>query len=454
MTAAMSPGAGAMLARLIGLGSLCGLSAEAVLLHVLDGAPLPDPKAAAPATQLAPGETNNFESPCDLQVGPASEEALDTIRFAQFGKKVSSPYPAGRVEAPAALPEVENDGLVFAIPECDPGLDPGEQERLDGLDELQATALFQTVAEASAMPQVQAETSKMERTLDLWATTDLDYRGIAHEISSTAGSVYERLRQAKKRNDARWMQGFTRRDLMMPSLSGAEGRKEAAAQQEQAPADGPEEPSEVVEPACHENSAETANEAPMVVDGAGDDCSTELRSKSSDIPPAGEHGEARRGLVAPDVSPAGATEVVGEACAHTPVPDLAVSPALPPFDPVPEGPVRRESGSAVRPARPGAASEAVRDEPELADDQAVAIRSGWIVGPAGTRKGFPLVNAVLSVLAGGDLIGTTQVAERAGARSAAAVRAVLDQWREDLEAIGVEVIHFGDSVRLRRAGAQ
>lgn len=204
----------------------------------------------------------------------------------------------------------------------------------------------------------------------------------------------------------------------------------------------------------------SADRAPSISpEGAHDGRGFESRHDEAGAPASPcSAAVAQAGEVAPppQVSPEGASEVASELEVASPAHEFADSPAPQPESPAPadEGTVSRASGSAERPARPGSRSDVAEAAPALPDDQAVAIAAGWIVGPAGTIKGFPLVNAVLQVLAGGALVGVTVIAERAGARSAAAVQAILSQWRGDLERIGVEIVHFGDSIRLRRAGAQ
>lgn len=586
MNAPVPVGAGAMLARLIGLGRRCGLQPEAVLLHVLDGAPLPDPESellrniahemagmpeherpdVAPETLIRKGDravhlygTTALSNPA---IGRLIESTAQTVSWfirkardrgdalvadgdrrrgrldpqpacgESFVPPTEAVDPHRPTEAAAdplglASDDEQPDGLVFRAPELDPTATSTEQERLDDLnDQLQVRLTEEPAREDPSPPAVSvASLSKSEAALELWAKTDLSYVDIAHEIGSTPASVYERIRQGKKRGDKRWVDGFARRNPStgsQPDVANGGGEHEIAQQHEQdatlaATGEPAGETRQGDDPVAHSNSADTVNEAPMVVDGAGDDCSTELRSESSDIPPAGENGEARRSQTAPDVSPEGAQERPGSrvqippgtsvafegapvaqsgragqngdagsnpvraslgepgssevkapsvspegatdvvsVLEASPAPEPAGSPApLPDPPPAEKGTVRRDSGSAVRPARPGSSSDGSVASPELPDDQAVAINAGWIVGPAGTVKGFPLVNAILQVLATGDLLGAGAIAQRAGARSPAAVLAMLDQWRGDLEGIGIEILRFGqDSIRLRRRGAR
>jgi hypothetical protein len=481
MTAPLSHrgGDGAMLARLIGLGRRCGIAPEAVLLHVLDGAPLPEAPTAA---KLKAGETRIYTTSGQLlRQTPPQPESLDLIRFARFGNLGESARGSSSVPEPAAPTVPPSQGATTAI------ASPDEQERVNLLnDQIAETAAI--VAErlaspggsdgaggietapaadplapdeadslaAAAEPLFRAGT-KADQALTLWATGDLDFAAIAAEIGSTPATVYERIRQGKKHGDPRWQQGFARRNQVPNPQPDAEpanagGDHEVAQQQEQdATVGAAGEPSEGVEPVAPENSAETANEAPMAVDGDGVAVATAPPSQSISIPPTGEHGEARRGQTAPDVSPEGAPEVAGEIPGTPPAPDQAGSPAPPPFDPEEKGTVRRESGSAVRPARPGADHEAPTTQPELADDVVCTLNAGVIVGPRGSLNGFPLINAVLQVLAAGELLPSGVVATRAGVRSGPAVLALLRQWTDDLEKIGVEVIRFGpEDVRIKR----
>lgn len=520
MNAPFPAGAGAMLARLIGLGRRCGLAPEAVLLHVLDGAPLPETESELlrniaqemaglpeqerpdvhPATLIRKGDravhlygTTALSNPA---IGRLIESTPQTVSwFIRKARDRGDPLVAagdrmrGRVEgdAPAdatgeAIPgevdpspadgaedasltlplrdEEENDGLVFEFPEADPALGPGAQERLDSLNERQfATILGDAAGTAAAenaveRPSVDAlparqdeapgrETpsakavnvaglTKSEAALELWAKTDLSYIEIAWEIGSTSGSVYERIRQGKKRGDTRWADGFARRNPSagsQPDEASGGGEHEVAQQPVQdAIAGAAGEPTVGADPVAPSLVPASFSGVPFHVDAAA--------------------GETMN-------SPEGASEVAGEPEVVPPASDLAEHPApLPDPTPVEKGTVRRASGSAVRPARPGPDPETPKMEAELPDDQVVAVNAGWIIGPAGTIKGFPLVNAVLQVLADGSLVAVATIAERAGARSAAAVQAILGQWRSDIERIGVEIVHFGGDIRLRRAGAQ
>ena len=91
---------------------------------------------------------------------------------------------------------------------------------------------------------------------------------------------------------------------------------------------------------------------------------------------------------------------------------------------------------------------------DLKQDQVLAVDRGWIVGPAGSVKGFPLIAGVLATLAAGELLPAKLVAQRSGARSGDAVLQMLQFWREDLGRIGVEVVRVGTAdVRLRRKEA-
>lgn len=525
MNAPLPVGAGAMLARLVSLGRRCGLEPEAVLLHVLDGAPLPDATDTefrgdmieralgdiTGAVEASPefarkGEravylygTTALSNPAiGRQIGSTPQtvswfvrqardrgDALvlagDRMRGRRERSTVQDEAPGKPVERDlqdsAPGPEDDADGLVFRIPELDPNATPAEQERLDDLNEQRQTRLEEEVArEAPSPPAVPvASLSKNEAAVELWAKTDLSYVDIASEIGSTSGSVYERIRQAKKKGDPRWSEGFARRDARkspQPDEASGGGEHEVAQHHKQdatlaAAGEPAGETRQGDDPVARSNSPEGAQERPgsrvQVPPGTsvafeGAPVAQSGRAGQSGDPGSnpGEEASPPRSSAdrAPAISPEGASDVAGEPEAIPPASEPAGSPAPPP-DPTPveKGTVRRASGSAVRPARPGPDPEPTETTPQLPDDQVVAINAGWIVGPAGTIKGFPLINAVLQVLAAGRLTAVGTIAERAGARSAAAVQAMLGQWRVDLEKVGVEIVHFGDDIRLRRAGA-
>lgn len=440
------------------------------------------------------GEADTDEAPETL---PCLAEAHTDLIKAQIAETTAKLALLRDEPAPAPA-EDDSDGLVFRQPECDAGASPDEQERIDLLNE-QISRTAAMLADARETPPAEAVTqphpaapivpdeaqaapaadpaapgeriarapapsnkapqpgTKAHQALELWATTDLDYVAIGARIQSTAATVYERIRQGKKRRDPRWQQGFTRRKQVpnpQPEAgqANAGGGHDVAQHQEQdATVGAAGEPREGVEPVAPENSAETANEAPMAVDGDGVAVATAPPSQSIDIPPAGD-GEPRRGRAEPDVSPEGATEVASSIQGTPPAPDRAVSPAPPPFDPVEKGTVRRESDSAVRPARPGSGQDGLATLPELAEDVVCAVNAGVIVGPLGTLTGFPLINAVLQVLASGVLLDSSVVATRAGVRSGPAVLALLRQWTGDLEKVGIDVVRFEPAdVRIKRA---
>lgn len=109
--------------------------------------------------------------------------------------------------------------------------------------------------------------------------------------------------------------------------------------------------------------------------------------------------------------------------------------------------VQAPPAAATGPLPPG-------DLVELKQGQVLAVDRGWIIGPAGAVKGFPLVNGALAALASGDLFPSAVIAQRSGARSGDAVLQQLQFWREDLARIGVEVVRVGAAdVRLRRKEA-
>lgn len=561
MSAPLPACSGAMLARLVCLGRRCGLQPEAVLLYVLDGAPLPETESellrniaqemaglpeherpdVPPETLVRKGDraihlygTTALSNPA---IGRLIESTPQTVSwFIRKGRDRGDPLVAagdrmrGRVEGdvsadtaePAIVDEAapippteaepdawENDGLLFEFPEADPALGPGAQERLDQLNHRQFDGMLGDAAETTAAerpderPSVDAlsarqdeartreipsakavnvsSLSKYEAALELWAKTDLSYVDIAHQIGSTQASVYERIRQAKKRNDPRWAEGQARRTpqpgAALPAGANAGGEHDLATQPTQTvtgnaagePSVGDEPVAQPLVSAEQMISPEGAHERPrsrvQIPPGSSVACEGAPVAQSGR---AGQNGDAGSNPVraplgepgssadrAPSVSPDGASEVASELVAP-PAPEPAGSPApLPDPPPAEDGTVRRASGNAVRPAGPGPDSENSGIAPELPDGHVVAINAGWIVGPAGTVKGFPLVNAILQVLAKGDLLGAGAIAQRASARSPAAVLAVLDQWRGDLENVGVEILRFGqDSIRLRRMGAR
>ncbi|PZU87322.1 MAG: hypothetical protein DI527_18775 [Chelatococcus sp.] len=135
----------------------------------------------------------------------------------------------------------------------------------------------------------------------------------------------------------------------------------------------------------------------------------------------------------------------------------AVAPAARSPDPAPvpdpaPAPVPATPSAAPKPATQG------RDQPPgdlvgLPAGTVLLIDRGWVVGPTGVKKGFPLICSTLSILAAtaDALLPAAHIAKKAGVRSGEAVLAQLNYWKDDLAAIGIEVVVVGDSVKLRRA---
>ncbi|MEN5084288.1 hypothetical protein ABE438_17545 [Bosea sp. TWI1241] len=480
MNAVLPNGVGAMLARIVSLGRRCGLAPEAVLLHVLDGAPLAEQAAAHCERPDRAGET----------VGENSQD--DTATDARKGERVLQLYGTTALSNPAIARLVETSAQTVSwfirqgrqrgderaragdlargrLTQDEPCIqqDAYRAEDLaaeDGLLVDTTEADPAVVHRDQARPNIVGWSSSTiaDRVLYLWAKTELTYGDIARLTGVVVDDVYDLIRAAKDAGGRRFQDGYDRRRTPPVPLSpqAAEVAPEAArhatdmpvanvtpigeapASKDPQPAAGPAnaggdhdvaqqqqpdvtgratgEPASMgVDPVALENSAETANEAPMAV-----------------------------------VSPERATEVAGEPEASPPASDRADPPAPPPVSPPAEkGTVRRASDSAVRPARPGPDTETAETAPAPAADHIVTVDAMTIVGPRGTLKGFPLVNAILQVLSPGALLPAASVAQRAGARSPAAVQAVLKQWADDLSSIGIEIVHFGESIRLRRAAA-
>lgn len=599
-------GSGAMLVRLLGIGARGGLSAETTLLHVLDGVPLP--QAALVIPRLTP-------------------EAMDAIRKAGPGAIVPGPvHVADGATHPAATvshgygtdtsADEGDDPLCFEFPEAN---DPAQQDRLDTLN---ADAIERELGPDcwSGPSWTPAKGSKADQALDIWSTTQIDVDEIARRVGSTAGAVRSIVKKARKRGEPR----AQRPTLALPAETHAaieEARalplkRDRAILLWERTALRPREIAEIAgsTPAAislymkvarreghpsvlagdaqrgiTRSGPQSPAEAPMVVDGVGEDCATALPSKSDDIPPAGSNGESGRADPVPDVSPQEAPPCAEPVDEPSDRPADGAFPAPPPAqEPEDKGTVRQEqptldapaaSDTADRPAGPGlnspppvdqaidamvaglakkagpdalletlldlyagttrlqkdigtelglsdwrvstlikaaraandsrvVAGDAARaamkaaappelaavvsakaavaakvpappspptpsrqhaakpepapkpgDQPpgdliELKHDQVLAVDRGWIVGPAGPVKGFPLIAGVLATLASGDLLPAKVVAQRSGARSGEAVLQMLQFWREDLGKIGVEIVRVGTAdVRLRRKEA-
>lgn len=137
----------------------------------------------------------------------------------------------------------------------------------------------------------------------------------------------------------------------------------------------------------------------------------------------------------------------------------ATDPAAPPVKvaaTAPPAPAPASQKAAAPKAAPAAkpSDQPPGDLVALKHDQVLAVDRGWIIGPAGSVKGFPLIAGVLATLAAGELLPAKLVAQRSGARSGEAVLQMLQFWRDDLGRIGVEVVRVGTAdVRLRRKEA-
>lgn len=126
----------------------------------------------------------------------------------------------------------------------------------------------------------------------------------------------------------------------------------------------------------------------------------------------------------------------------------------PPDPPPPPAPAAQPTAAPNAAPAPKPSDLPPGDLVDLKQDQVLAVDRGWIVGPAGSVKGFPLIAGVLAALGSGDLLPAKLVAQRSGARSGEAVLQMLQFWRDDLGRIGVEVVRVGATdVRLRRKEA-
>lgn len=532
-------GAGAMLARLVDLGSRAGLSATQTLLHVLDGAPLPDPEQAptsisdivervtggnppapGPSCELPVAEAPIEAFPPRLRVQllqgeatlpPEVQDALGaelkrdrvlnlyaitafrrpriaelagtTLQGASFflkeARAKSDPRIAagdarrgGPPRAQAVLPaeqtdshpagQAEQTGAGAATAGGDDVTEPqvstlsaetsGEPVRMgDEPDhplgssteecaerDAGSSDLDGDVAAFPAPPAVQEDApekgtvSQPDTTLEAPPPADTADRpaGPGQELPETADSMVggDPVAAAPSRAEETGDEGV----VSESTLTGGESAAEEAGANPPAPASSPprQNASAVIERLWRDTllkQSEIGEQVGKTVAFVGAIISQKRKKRS----PAILVGDAAR--------------LKADAERLKMVPPAAAAAAAP-AEPAVAAPV----GAPV-PAKP-------RD-PDQPDDlvllkpgEILAIDRGWIVGPAGSLKGFPLIGAVLMTLAGGELFDATVVAKKCAVRSGDAVLAQLSHWKADLASIGVEVVRVGKAdVRLRRA---
>ena len=88
---------------------------------------------------------------------------------------------------------------------------------------------------------------------------------------------------------------------------------------------------------------------------------------------------------------------------------------------------------------------------EIVADPAALVRieDGFIHGPAGSVKSFPLISRVLAMMASGAVVNARDIAKTCEVRSGAAVMNQLIFWREDLAKIGIALIADSDTLDLQ-----
>lgn len=356
-------GTGAMLVRLLGIGARGGLTAETTLLHVLDGVPLLERSAA----EFSP----------EGSVGKLAQLRKATLGDIEHMIK-TEPAPVDGAEAEAGEP------LCFEFPEAVPGTD---QDRLDAL---KAEAIERELGPGcwSGPSWTPAKGSKADQALDLWSTTRLDASEIATRLGSTPGAIRSIVKKARKRGEPRAKRPDVApdpiRDQVVAEAKALPLKRDRAILLWQRTSMTPRAIAEVAGSSAgavslylktaRRNGSEAVREgdslrgiqnsrparrieAPMVVDGVGEDCATALPNKSDGIPPAGSNEESGRADLVPDVSP----ERADEECAE-PVVEPSDRPADGTFPaphevetPIEMGTVRQDQPAPVSPAVPDTA---------------------------------------------------------------------------------------------------
>ena len=396
--------------------------------------------------QSSGGDVAAFPAPPAVQ-----EDAQEKGTVRQQETTLEAPEPADTAARPAGpgqdLPDTA-DGMVGGFPVA-AAPSHAEETGDEGVDSASTPTGGESAAEeagftppaelaSSSSPSSDRRPDLHERLIELYDTTERTQRDLAAELGLKEYKASEILKSARSLGDARVSRGDSvRAEIKARKLAeekaARDGRAKAAAQQ----------------PTATDEIVRLWRDTLLKQSEIG-----ERVGKST--PYVGAIISQKRKAASPDIRVGDQARLKAEAERLKPV-----EPAEPPPQPVrtAASPLESAPAAIAQPSQDAPpASRRARDVDHPGDlvllkqGEVLAVDRGWIVGPAGVLKGFPLINAVLMTLAAGELFDATVVAKKCAVRSGDAVLAQLSHWKADLGTIGVEVVRVGKAdVRLRRA---